>query len=312
MSKQTLESLEQSEKRVESAEKEVLILRDREASLRRRLMEHWSGVMAWEVRRLEKAHAEAQARYNRQTKQITAAADRERQFREQIDGLSSDLEARHGRVMELEEIVLELGRRERAIEDEVAIVENERAALEQEKIGWTRERQMLAQRQKSLEDEAQAFEKERSGWAAEKRMFAEERQRLMGEFDKLSETGKVSDKDKAILDQLRVGLGGVLGRKGLAETELVGALGEVRALMQRREKEVTALREEMKEVNMGLEEEVRRVSSDRDTWKAKAEGASQSSSTQVTALERQLRVSHFIVGSGSCSLSRPRLRRPLT
>jgi hypothetical protein len=64
--------------------------------------------------------------------------------------------------------------------------------------------------------------------------------------------------------------------------------------VERREKEVGGLRDEMREVNMGLEEEVRRVSADRDVWKGKAEKADQTHRTEITALEKQTRVSEAL------------------
>ncbi|EIW66580.1 hypothetical protein TREMEDRAFT_12085, partial [Tremella mesenterica DSM 1558] len=290
ISKQTMESLEQSEKRVEAAEKELLLLRDREANLRRRLMEHWSGVMAWEVRRLERVHSDTQARYNLQSKQIASVAQRERQLLDQIHTLEDDAEPKVRRIVELEEMVLELGRRERAMEEEVQLINRTKSALEKERNSWILERQEMEKMGGRWEDESRGFERDREGWMAEKRILTEERQRLIEEHRRILDNGRTSDRDKAMMDQMRIALGDILRRNGtVPEGELLSALNEVKGLVRRREKEVGDLREEMKEVNMGLEEEVRRVSTDRDVWKSKAEKITMEKQTEIAVLEKHIR-----------------------
>jgi hypothetical protein len=136
------------------------------------------------------------------------------------------------------------------------------------------------------------FGRERDGWERERRAWASERETHVRDLDRARTEGTGSAQDKAAMERVRVGLGSLLGRTSMvSEAETETAFQEVRALVERREKEVGGLRDEMREVNMGLEEEVRRVSADRDVWKGKAEKADQMHRTEITALEKQTRVS---------------------
>ncbi|CAD6568071.1 MAG: hypothetical protein TREMPRED_004251 [Tremellales sp. Tagirdzhanova-0007] len=276
MSKQTMESLEQSEKRVEAAEKEVLILRDREAVLRRQLMEHWSGVMAWEVRRLERRAASTQSRNDRQSQRIATNKDRERKLYGQIQAFESALEQKIGRMGEMEERVEEMRRRERASEEEVLELDRLKRELEREKEGWMGEKSMMEKDQQSWGKERIAYHGERQRWRMEKEKLLEEKEAMMRERQTLMENGRMSNQDQVKMERLRVVLGGMLGRKGgLGEADVVGAVEEARKLLEMRENEVVRLKEDMREVNLGLEEEVRRLSIDRDGWKGRVERAEQ-------------------------------------
>ncbi|WWC60307.1 uncharacterized protein I303_102877 [Kwoniella dejecticola CBS 10117] len=284
MSRQTMESLEQAEKRVEAAEKEVYVLQDREAGLRRRLMEHWSGVMAWEVRRLERSSAETQARYDKQSMKINNLKDREveliRQNTEKVN-----------RVQELEEMVIEMGRRERAIEEEARDLDHHRARLEQEREGFLIEREDFQRERDSWTAEKRSWDKERSSWDTERRQWIEERASLIGDRQRLVESSQVSAKDQAVMDQIRLSLGGLLGRKmgSVGEHEVLPALEEVKGLISRREREVVSLRDEMREVNMGLEEELRRVGEDRDAWKTRVDQDEAARREEGIALTKKIR-----------------------
>lgn len=313
MSKQTMDSLEHSEKRAEAAEKvsisndgvhrqladpqqEVLVLRDREAALRRQLMEHWSGVMAWEVRRLERVSAETQARSDRQIRQISTIKNREHDLTRQVKSLVAELESRAGRVTELEEMVVEMGRRERAIEEDVRDLDTAKSGLEKERDRWMIERAETERAKEGWDEERAAHEEERQGWQMEKRMMTEEKEALMRERQTLKDSGRMSERDRAMMSRMRGGLSGMLGRKGgVGEAEMVDALEEVRGLLELRENEVMRLKEEMREVNMGLEEEVRRVSADRDGWKCEVESGAQGRKEESAALLRQIRVSRQAV-----------------
>ncbi|ORY24377.1 Up-regulated during septation-domain-containing protein [Naematelia encephala] len=287
MSKQTMESLEQSEKRAEAAEKEVLVLRDREAALRQRLMEHWSGVMAWEVRRLERVATEAQARFNRQSRQILASRDRESALSSRLSELETEFGKRAERVAELEEMVVEMGRRERAIEEELKDLDRLKEDLDRERSErkrWDVKSRDMERDKQTWEAEKRRFEDERRAWEDERAGWDEERQDIV-------QAPRMSDRDRANMDNIRAGLGGLLRRKGgmVAEDEVESALSEVKSLLERRENEVVSLKEEMREVNMGLEEELKRTTSDRDGWKSKHEQVDTARRDEVTQLERQLR-----------------------
>lgn len=293
MSKQTMESLEQSEKRVEAAEKEVLVLREREAGLRRQLMEHWSGVMAWEVRRLERVSAETQARYARQQSQTNTYKDREEAMRRQFTELEQDLQGKSGRVIELQEIVDEMRQGERAMQDEVRQLDEEREILEKERSAGSKEKQAFAQERSEWDRERRAFEAEKRQWESEKRALQDERDNASRDRQISLESGRMSDRDRATMDRLRSGLGAILGRKSgiVGETEMIEGIEEVKKLVERREKEVCTLRDEMREVNTGLEEEVVRVRADRDAWQSKLEKATSHKKEEVMQLEKKLRVS---------------------
>lgn len=305
MSKQTMESLEQSEKRVEAAEKvclkllhradwqEVLVLREREAGLRQRLMEHWSGVMAWEVRRLERASSETAARFTRQQRQVNTYKDREEAMRRQFTSLEQDLHVKSGRVEELETLVEELGRRDRAIGEEIRQLDEERGIMEKDRQGWIVERSAIQQERSKWERERQSFDQQRQMWEDEKRQLVSAHQESEQHRTKALEAGKMSDHDRATMDRLRTGLGGILGRKSgtVGEAEVVDALEEVKRLVERMEKQITTLKDEMNEVNMGLEEEVRRMGQDRDAWKGKLEKIEMAKKEETLQLEKRLRVS---------------------
>lgn len=284
MSKQTMESLEQSEKKVEAAEKDLLILRDREASLRRRLLEHYSSVMSWEVRRLTRITTETQSRLDSQSHKLSTFAQREQELVRQLDEGRAKME-------ELETMVLELGRREKGTEEEAGELEAQRDDLEREKAAWAHEReQLLSERRTWLEHshrwdkQVAEFNQARHSWAQEKKALLEERERLM-------QNGQTSEQDKQMKDHVRTVLGSLLGRKGepVQEEEIMSAFEDLKKLLATRETEVLSLREEVREVNMGLEEEIRRIAEDRDAWKVKLEKGEALRKEEITSLERSLR-----------------------
>ena len=303
-----MDSLEQSEQRVEAAEKvsmpllaftksantsqEVLILRDREAILRRQLMEHWSGVMAWEVRRLEGRAALTQSHHDRQSQRIAMNKDRERKLYGQIQALESELEQKVGRMGKMEEMVVEMGRRERAADKELRELDQSKRVLEREKERWMGERSAMERDQQGWERERIAYDGSRQGWQMEKRKLLEENVAMLREQKTVMENGRMSNQDQAKMERLRMILGAMLGRRGgLGEADVVGAMEEARRLLEMRENEVVRLKEDMREVNMGLEEELRRISADRDGWKGKIERAEQGRQEESAAMLRQLRAS---------------------
>jgi hypothetical protein len=275
---------------------EVLVLREREAGLRQRLMEHWSGVMAWEVRRLEQASSQAQAKCTRQSHQLSQVKDREGAMRKQFKEIEMEMTKKHGRVEELEEMVVEMGRRERAIEEEVRELDQVKSKMEQD-------RQRTAQ---ETDRERARWAEERRGFEEEKRRWHDERQRILGEKESvvrerqiLAENGQMSARDKAVMDRIRQGLGGILSRKAaVGEGEIIDALEDVKKVVDAREKEIGTLKEEMREVNMGLEEEVKRMASDRDAWKVRAEKADASRKEEIMTLSKKIRVSLEFISCG--------------
>lgn len=214
--------------------------------------------MAWEVRRLERASSEAQQRATRQARRMSISRERERELVAKIEQSEMELESRRNRIEELEMMVEEMGRREQGLEAEMRKVDNERHQ-------W--------------EDERQQWDQQRRNWQAER--------------ETLSQAGDaLSTRTNADFDRVRGGLGAILGRKGgVADAEMVDAIEEVKGLVHRREKEITSLRDEMREVNMGLEEELRRAAAERDLWKSKHDEAQAQRQKTTVDSERQQRVS---------------------
>ncbi|KIR32586.1 hypothetical protein I352_05011 [Cryptococcus deuterogattii MMRL2647] len=284
MSKQTMESLEQSEKKVEAAEKDLLVLRDREASLRRRLLEHYSSVMSWEVRRLTRITTEIQSRLDSQSYKLSTFDQREQELIRQVD------EGR-AKVEELETMVLELGRREKGIEEEARELEAQRDDLERERATWAHEREQLLNERQIWLEHSRGWDKQVAEFNQARHNWAQEREALLEERERLTQNGQTSEDDRQIKDHVCTVLGSLLGQKGqsIREEEIVPALEDLKKRLAARETEVLSLREDVREVNMGLEEEVRRVADDRDAWKAKLEKGEALRKEEVTSLERSLR-----------------------
>jgi len=274
---------------------DVLVLRDREAALRRQLMEHWSGVMAWEVRRLERTSTEAQTRLQRAIHRAAASRAKEDELSRRMHDLEAEIHRRGDRTAELEEMVVEMGRRERAIEEEVRELDEAKTALEKEKADREREIGNVTQDRAEWDQERRAFEEERQNWLTEKRMLIQDREAVVKARAAEQSTGQMSEKDRAMVERVRTGLGGLLGKKvAIGENEMPGAIEELGRLLETRENEIVRLKEELREVNAGLEEELRRVSADRDLWKGKAENADRTESARsadIAALDKRLRVS---------------------
>ena len=266
-------------------------MRDREAGLRRQLMEHQSGVMAWEVRRLEQASTEARNRAEKAMQEVSAVKAREGEIMSRLAALQENLAQRDARNQELESIVLEMGRRERALEEDLRGLGERHRGLEQERSTWQVGLGDLDKHRSAWDAERATFEQQRREWEKEKQMLLQDRENVVKARALDKQRAAMSDRDRATVERVRVGLVGILGRQGVGEDEMVDAVEEVRILLAKREDEIVKLKDEMREVNMGLEEELRRVSADRDAWKVKAEATEQNHGARGADLERQIRVS---------------------
>lgn len=259
--------------------------------------------MAWEVRRLERVSTENQLRFDRQAKKIASSKAGEEEMMRRIAALEDECAKRTTRTDELEEMVIEMGRRERAVEEELKELDGLKTHHERERQAWKEERQALQSDTSQRDHDRKAFDEERQNWAMEKKMLIQDREMVVRDRAKALENGRMSDRDRAMLERVRGGLGGILGRKaGIAETEMVDAVEEVKMLLQKREDDVVRLKEEMREVNAGLEEELRRASADRDQMKKKVDEVTKSDSkrsVELSSLQRQLRVSEDDV---SCAM----------
>lgn len=244
---------------------------------------------------MERVSTENQLRFDRQAKKIASSKAREEEMMRRIAALEDECAKRTARTDELEEMVIEMGRRERAVEEELKELDGLKTHHERERQAWKEERQALQGDTSQRDHDRKAFDEERQNWAMEKKMLIQDREMVVRDRAKALENGRMSDRDRAMLERVRGGLGEILGRKaGIAETEMVGAVEEVKMLLQKREDDVVRLKEEMREVNAGLEEELRRASADRDQMKKKVDEVTKSDSmrsVELSSLQRQLRVS---------------------
>lgn len=234
-------------------------------------MEHWAGVMAWEVRRLERVSSETQARFNRQSRHIDTSKEREAAMLKQMGELESHLDRRgerinqlqeemsrgEGRTKELEEMVVELGRRERGVEEECRGLQKQLRGMEVEKEGWEVQRRAIERDTSVFESERSAWTKERDEWTMHKKVLADEMDKLMRDRQRMLDAGKTGERDSAALGGVKARLGAVLQRP---VTDVEGAVNEVLA---RKEREIETLRKEMQEANAGWEDELRRAREDK-------------------------------------------------
>ena len=258
-------------------------------------MEHWSGVMAWEVRRLERTSAETQQRLERANKRAATSKAREEDMSRRFHELEAELHRRAARTTELEEMGVEMGRRERAIEEELRELDDVKTRLQDEHVAKDREMEQLRNGQGSREEDMRLFEQERQNWLAEKKTLIQDREAVVRARAADRANGQMSERDREMVERVRMGLGGLLGRKAaVGDAEMPDAVEEVKRVLSARENEVVRLKEELRQMNAGLEEEIRRVSADRDLWRGKAEDVQRSGSSRendIAILEKKLRVS---------------------
>lgn len=334
MSKQTVESVEVAEQKAADAEKvghvepqrlvselivveqEMLVLRDRESGLRRRLMEHWAGVMAWEVRRLEIVVKSAEDRalqaaqevqelsglrdiartadmlenkLENAQQQLESGSKKIREHEEEAQMLKSELNSRDLKVSDLEGALADL-------EDEVKMKRKEGALLEVQ-IGQHRTRadeyeNMLkgvdtqaGARVQELESELSRAQEERNLWNQERTQLRES-----------AEDGKMKAN---MWETVKLSAAQALG---VAQVENVASISDgikkLTSTVRDRDDELKVLKEEMREISLGFEDEIGRLAKERDGFRAKAEemgGRSLNEETvrvkQTEQLETKLRVS---------------------
>jgi chromosome segregation ATPase len=295
---------------------EMMVLRDRESGLRRRLMEHWAGVMAWEVRRLEFVVKSAEDRAMQAAQEVEELAGlrdvaRQAEFLEsKLDNAQQQLENGSKRIREYEEearmLKIELNARDAKIsdlegaladlEEEVKMKRKEGAVLEAE-IGQQRRRgdeleKMLngmdteaGSRVKELESELVHAKEERDRWAEEKVKLRES-----------AEDGKMKAN---MWETAKISAAQALG---VAQVENVIDISDgIKKLMNTvkdRDEELKVLKEEMREISLGFEDEMARLAKERDDFRAKVDemgGRSLDEETvrvkQTEQLETKIKVS---------------------
>lgn len=259
MSKQTTESLDQAELKAAEAEKEMLVLRDREATLRRTLNEHWAGVMAWEVRRVEKVSQLAETRLAKVEQTLlkleAKAGLQKEELRQRDSQLKRTKEQLEGR------------------EDEIRTLANRFVALEQ--------------RKDELERNAKA-----------------DQHRWTIECERLEKAIEQGTNAASTWDTSKPQLARALGLERLdTVSDAVHAIKKLNTDVKRKDEEVKVMKDEVREVSMGLEAEVTRVAQERDMLRMKLEQITGSSTRsdrehqkrneelQMTLMQHQKRVS---------------------
>ena len=298
----------------------MLVLRDRESGLRRRLMEHWAGVMAWEVRRLEVVVKSAEDRAARAIQEVEELAElrdiarKAEMLENKLDNAQQQLENGSKRIREREEeaemLKSELNNRDLKIsdlegaladlEDEVKMKRKEGALLEAE-IGQHRTRASELEdvlngidteagvRAKQLELELQQAREEQHKWSEEKAHLKES-----AEDGKMKanmwETAKISAAQALGVAQVENVIDISDGIKRMVNT------------VKDRDEELKVLKEEMREISLGFEDEVARLAKEQDGFRAKAEelgGRSLNEETvrvkQTEQLEAKVRVSRSVM-----------------
>jgi chromosome segregation ATPase len=269
-------------------------------------MEHWAGVMAWEVRRLEFVVKSAEDRAMQAAQEVEELAGlrdvaRQAEILEgKLDNAQQQLENGSKRIREHEEearmLKIELNARDAKVsdlegaladlEEEVKMKRKEGAVLEAE-IGQQRRRgDELEKMLNGMDTEAGSrVKEERDRWAEEKvklREFAEDGKMKANMW----ETAKISAAQAL----------------GVAQVENVIDISDgIKKLMNTvkdRDEELKVLKEEMREISLGFEDEMARLAKERDGFRAKVDemgGRSLDEETvrvkQTEQLETKIRVS---------------------
>lgn len=306
MSRQTDESVAVAEQKAADAEKEMLFIRDRESALRRTLMEHWAGVMAWEVRRLEsvvkqaEARAEKAAQDSAEVASLRKVARRAQALESESRELVQDLEESNGRIRQHQEeahmLKSELHERdERITQLEAALQKAEIDLSEQHEHGARmateadkhRSRVMELEehldeldagqstRIQELEQSVQQSNQERDQWIEERIQLREE-----------AEEGKMKAN---MWETAKLGAAQALGLEMVASvTDMVDGIKRLSSTVKDRDEELKVVKEEMREVGLGLESEIGRLADERDSLRAKLEQVEGRTMQDATAKRQQI------------------------
>ncbi|KAJ9108947.1 hypothetical protein QFC21_000269 [Naganishia friedmannii] len=229
MSRQTSDSVEVAEQRVSEAEKEMLSLQGREGAMRRALMEHQAGVLAWEMRRLESVNQVAEEKATRFQKEAEDAKEL-RVIAQRVHQQEKQLKDYSGRIQQLGATITDMGEKERNLHAKFE-------ALELEKKHWQMQSASLSHENEILRKQNEASKTKEDIWSQARPMLAH-----------------------------ALGVSTSLGVAEMAE-----AAKELRSTAVRKEAELRAVKEELREVNMGMENELNRVATDKDAYKVRIE-----------------------------------------
>ncbi|TXT14708.1 uncharacterized protein COLE_00901 [Cutaneotrichosporon oleaginosum] len=278
----TSQSLALLQERVDMAEKELHPVREREAALRRRLNEHYAGVLARELRHLQR-------RENQTSRQPSEPA-RALEHEEEISRLTDRIDA-------LEEQLAEAGRREqvlesnqRALEQNATTFDGAVAQFSKDREEWLNERdEILLKERDNLVKERESLAKEREGFVMERDARDLEQQSFVSRHETSTSL------TRALHERIGASLGALLGRPPVAEEDMASAIDEAAAQMARRDRDIARLREEIEDIvaaNEGADADFKRVSSERDEWKSVAETAKREAAV-ATAAQRSTQDEHM-------------------
>lgn len=203
----------------------MLNLQSREGVIRRALMEHQAGALAWEVRRLEQLNQVSEENAAKLRKEAEEAKELRFVAQQRKDQLRECGE----RILRLETVVAEVEAKEASYRTTIE-------SLQTEKATWRKDRGALDQQADTLHRENKELSTQANAWSRAKPILAS----AFG----LSQVNDVG--------------------------ELADAAQKLSSAVRRKDEELGILKDEMREVNMGMERELSRVAAERDTYKAKA------------------------------------------
>lgn len=210
---------------------EMLNMQSREGAVRRALMEHQAGILAWEVRRLEHSNhiSEARAtRYQKEAEEVKELRTVAQQAAEQKVQLAESQSCNK----QLESMIAELRSREERLLGQIE-------SAESEKSGLRKDRDLANQKLDSLRRENQTLLTQAEMWTKTKSLLAN------------------------ALEQPRME----------DPSEITESIRKLVSSIKHKDEELRVIKEEMREVNMGMERELSRVATDRDAYKARLEEA---------------------------------------
>jgi len=249
-------------------------------------MEHWAGVMAWEVRRLEfavKAADDRAMRAAHDAEELAQLRDEHRraerleqelnetrrllekggkiikQKEEEASMLKSELNNRDLKMSDLETALSEL-------ESEVSMKRKEGALLEAE-AGQHRTRaselENMLRGAEQHASRAQGVERELSEIRLERETWAEEKLRLVA----AAEDGKMRAN---MWETAKIGTAQALGVQQIENiAEIVDGIKKLTVTVKHRDEELKVLKDEMREISVGFENEIGRIAKERDGYRAK-------------------------------------------
>lgn len=204
-------------------------MQSREGAVRRALMEHQAGVLAWEVRRLEHINRISEERATRYQKEAEEVKEL-RLVAQQVTEQKAQLAESHERIKRLESMVVDLGSKEGRLLSQVE-------SLESEKNSLRKDRDLANQKSDALRRENKTLLTQGETWSQTKALLTN------------------------ALDQPRLEI----------PSEMAEYIRKLISATKHKDEELRVLKEEMREVNMGMERELSRVAADRDTFKARLE-----------------------------------------